>query len=229
MGAARVDSMAYRFAWERFLVEECWSSMGHDLNNHLGAVRNAVFFLRRKVSTSALWEPGGQVERFFSLIDGEVDGVQSLMSEPAFLAHIYANTATSLQVRDVVEESVALVGSSEPTCNIQDGIIHADHAAVVVALVEVIKNGVESGGSVDVLGTGAELHYAIDIVSRGASVEPATALQPFHSDKAGHRGIGLKVARRAIRRQRGELEFRCDDDGSVRCALRLPTPTADVA
>lgn len=49
------------------------AALRHVLRNRLSAIRNAVFYLRRKSEGSELWESEKRIETFFDLIDDELE------------------------------------------------------------------------------------------------------------------------------------------------------------
>jgi hypothetical protein len=53
-------------------VERRAAILRHDLRNRFAAIRNAAFYLRRKVARTELWEEDPRMSRFFELIDGEL-------------------------------------------------------------------------------------------------------------------------------------------------------------
>src|SRR5688572_20737563 len=55
-----------------FLLEERGSLLRHDLRNKVATIRNATFYLKRKVEGAAaeLWRADERVGRFFTLIQG---------------------------------------------------------------------------------------------------------------------------------------------------------------
>src|SRR5688572_30541239 len=58
------------------------SVLRHAVRNKLASVRNATYYLKRRTSSTPLWTEDPRVQKFFELIESELGGVETLLSEP---------------------------------------------------------------------------------------------------------------------------------------------------
>src|SRR4051812_40775412 len=68
--------------YRRFLIEEAMSVLRHDVRNKLGAIRNASFYLQRKVERAApaLWSEDPRMPKFFELIGSELTAAEKTLA-----------------------------------------------------------------------------------------------------------------------------------------------------
>src|SRR5690242_1649053 len=83
MLAGRVDGQELH---RLFLVVVATSAMRHEVRNKLGTLRNASFYIRRKVEGSEAWKEDVRVPRFFQIIETEIASIDQIVT--AGVAHV---------------------------------------------------------------------------------------------------------------------------------------------
>jgi CheY-like chemotaxis protein len=68
------------------LAKEVTSVLRHDMRNKLGSIRNAAFFLRRRVRETDLWEKEPRVGEFFTLIEETIVAASAMLEDPLGLS-----------------------------------------------------------------------------------------------------------------------------------------------
>jgi len=216
------------------LVAVATSGLRHNLRNKLGALRNAAFFLKRKLDGQPVWRDDARVPRFFDIIGSElaeaeqimVSGVSAVLEEPQpEQVDLAAVVRAALEMRPV--PAVAAVSSE--VAPIQRRLaIGGDELAV--ALRCLLDNAIESvlaagGGSVVVRSDPAHNGFvAFEVVDDGggfANGDPTPWLGPYATTKPGRLGLGISVARRVASRAGGSLEVAAAERG-VRATIAVP-------
>lgn len=99
------------------LAEEVLSFLRHGLRNRFAAVRNANFYLRRRLETASRDEP--RIAEMFALIEGEVIGAEDLLVSfappPTDGAQCDASAAAADLVAAIERPGGVLVAASEGT------------------------------------------------------------------------------------------------------------------
>ncbi|WP_437585824.1 sensor histidine kinase [Sorangium sp. So ce1000] len=197
------------------IADEILSVLRHDLRNRFAIVRNASFYIKRKVARDAAYSADPRIEEFFGIIDEEVIAASARLEESVDAARLFTRRSVRVSAAGCVRRAAACarIGASGGRIELsaQDGDVEADPIELAVAVRCLIENAVEStpgDGVVTVRGAGSGARYAIEVTDMGAvpcEVDTEAILRPFYSTKPGHFGLGLNIARRVARRYGGTL------------------------
>lgn len=217
-----------------FLVAVATSAMRHDLRNKLGSLRNASFFLRRKVEGLPVWEEDVRVPRFFQLIDSEIAAADAIVA--AGMGQALADPEISrIDLSELAQEVIA---AFPPPAGVTVEVdrhgceVEVAPAEVAIGLRCILSNAYDAvatsgGGRVRVTcGPQEDGRVRIDVANDRVGLEEVDIdrwLMPFATTKPGRVGLGLNIARRVAARAGGTLEVTRGEGGSsVRAALILP-------
>lgn len=203
-----------------FVIEESLSVIRHDLRNRLGSIRNANFYVRRRVDKLApeLGTADPRVPSFLALIASEIDAtepiIKSRLPEPE--RGELGDAATFVRrARELVTLPSNITAVVETT----------DHARVRVAADEValalycmLENAVDAlagrEGTIKLRAAprNGEMAFEVEDDADGGCHE--RALEPFFTTRAGRMGIGLNIAKRIAVRWNGKLAVTSLDRGT---------------
>ncbi len=220
------------------LVTVATSGMRHDLRNKLSSLRNATFFLKRKLDGQPVWREDVRVPRFFQIMESELaaadeimmSGMSEVLSEPQpERVDVAAVVRAALEMRPA-PAGVAL--SSEIAPGQHQVSAAGDELSVAIRCL--VDNAVEavapSGGAVVIRWAPFHAGFSvIEVVDDGLGFErgdPVPWMAPFASTKPGHLGLGLAVVRRVASRAGGTLELTTPGRG-VRAAIAVPSASAE--
>lgn len=213
-GAAEASYAASEDA--RVALRRMAASLAHEINNQLGVLQNTIALLRKRTPDEGLI--GVQQEAVDQMKELASDFIaygtgSSGPRERLDLVQLVRHVAQQFEDRVVVsrEEPLWLVG---------------DRAALARAVLNVLKNGVESGNQVD-------LHFheesdAVRVVCEDdgpgiAAEHMANVGEPFFTTKTRGTGLGLAVVQQIVEKHGGSfvLRNRAEERGAV-AELRLP-------
>jgi two-component system, response regulator RegA len=60
-------------------ARELVADVRHDLRNHLSTIRNALFYIERKVSSTDIFAADPRLRRFFAIVEGEIASANRLV------------------------------------------------------------------------------------------------------------------------------------------------------
>lgn len=63
-------------------------ALRHDLRNHLSTIRNAAFYLERRMRKTDAWDNDARVPKFFELIESELEAAAECISKRATVEHL---------------------------------------------------------------------------------------------------------------------------------------------
>jgi len=226
-------------------AEEVLSSIRHDLRNRLATVRNAVYYIKRKLAGSELCAQDPRIVQFLEVIDNEIIVTDATISEGRAGAHFLDMIAPSksastpredrlaqrASVSTCIERAVALSRIESRALRfdttIEDGEVEMDPDILAMSLRCIIENAAEAmpdGGVVTISAAPNGPLVRIEVTDEGKGL-PENAgeaiYQPFFTTKPGHLGLGLSMASRAARRAGGRLSVRQGPNGAV-AAMLIP-------
>lgn len=219
------------------VADEILSVLRHDLRNRFAIVRNASFYIKRKVARDAAYSSDPRIEEFFGIIDEEVIAASARLEESVDAARVFNRRSVCMSAAGCVRRAAACarIGTSGAriVLSAQDGDVDADPIELAVAVRCLIESAVEStpgDGMVTVRGTASGARYCIEVTDTAPAACEADSeaiLRPFYTTKPGHSGLGLNIARRVARRYGGTLAVEQRAPGtSVVIALPLAAAPA---
>lgn len=214
----------------RFIVWEATAVLRHDLRNHLAAVRNATFYVRRRVEALAqdLVERDARVPLFLELATSELDAADRLIGDrlpqlPEYPSGV-VDLGAVIAAAAAHVELPAGVALPAPSTALQ---AFGDLDELAIALVCLIENAAESlapgGGTIAIACDRDGDHVMVSVGDDGPGIAPDALAHAFDSGfttKPGHLGLGLNIVRRIAGRARGTVELAARARG-VHATLRL--------
>lgn len=212
---------------QHFVVEEALSVIRHDLRNKLGSVRNASFYIGRKLQKAAptLATEDPRVPQFLALISTELDAadkeVQSRLPAPE-AAHVMTASVLLRRIHDSVTMPPSIQLVIEPAT---ESRVRVGPDEATLALFCLLENAVDAldgrGGTIRLRVRTRDGRAAFEVEDDGpgfAAGAQQRALEPFFTTRTGRMGIGLNIARRIAARWDATIELAPIDHG-VRASL----------
>ncbi|WP_437834729.1 sensor histidine kinase [Sorangium sp. So ce1153] len=217
------------------VAEEILSVLRHDLRNRFAIVRNASFYIRRKVVGEAACKKDPKIEEFLAMIDDEVVEASTQLDDPVGAERLFDRRPVRVSAAECARRAAACarigVTGARVELTAQDGDVDVDPIELSVAVRCLLENAVESmpGGGVAVLqGAPIDTRYVIEITDTGVAprdVDREAILCPFYTTKPGHFGLGLNIAKRVARRYHGRLVVEPRERGTS-AVIELPLAAA---
>jgi len=175
------------------------SGVGHELRNPLGAIKNAVFFVRRKLSRTELPATEPRVMEFLGIIDGEVNAANKVISDLLSFSRVAKPTVTAVNVVDIIEDTLRRIEIPETVAlsraiddNMLPVMVDADQIQQVFT--NIISNALQAmpeGGRLDIQARRDGDMVAVEMADTGCGI-PQTVMDkifdPLFTTKAkGHR------------------------------------------
>jgi PAS domain S-box-containing protein len=189
------------------------ASVAHDLRNPLGAVRNAAFYLRRKVPpTESKWAD------YLALIDRETVVCDQIISNMLELSRSKDPVPERIDLGDLARKAF---DRARPTAGVRFVVraepdpffVWADSLQLRQVFDNLIKNALEAlAGLGDILvdATVDGENCIILFSDSGPGVAPEARgqlFEPLYSTKAKGTGLGLWICRQVVERHGGTMEL----------------------
>jgi signal transduction histidine kinase len=216
----------------RAVAEEVASSFRHDLRNKLAAIRNAAFYIARRTEKTDLWATDPRVASFFKLIDDQLAEADQILSDRLPPSRVVTEHTATVTLSGCVDQALAelpLPPRIEVAMeNTDPPLLDGNVEELVLAVRLILENAFDAAGPggrvrIQCLREGDAAVLRVTDSGPGLPHEVRQAQgAPFRTTKPGHIGLGLAVARRAIRRHGGELRFGDADAPGATVELLLP-------
>lgn len=219
---------------------EMASSLAHELNQPLSAISSYIAGCRNLIASGttceeidgALAKCQEQAQRAGRIIRRIYEFVRrhEPKSEPCDLEALLGDLIVLIEA-DARRQQVRLVRNIEPGLP----VIQADRILLGQAMLNLIKNGIESMRQTSVVNrtltisartTGPQVEIAV--IDHGCGIFPDDAAQlfiPFYTTKTEGLGVGLNICRSVVEAHHGRLWFEANPAGGSIFHITLPVST----
>lgn len=212
------------------------ATIAHELRNPLGAVRNAVFYIRRYLAKDQQ-----ELLEFLQIIDVEVTTADRIITDLLEMSRAKTPSMQQLDLCIITQEiwrqmnyqdiiRFRLAVTQEPFW------LWADAIQFRQILTNLLTNAVQAmphGGDLSLCATYQGNDVVVTLQDSGPGVPPALRdqiFEPLFTTKAKGTGLGLTLCRQIMKRHGGTIQV-VDSEQGARFELRLPNqpnPTVQV-
>lgn len=208
------------------------ATIAHELRNPLGAVRNAVYYMRRY-----LVQNNQELTEFLQIIDVEVTTADRIITDLLEMSRAKEPAVQQLNLDEVAREiwrQTKLNAMINFDCVVQPKPlwVSADPTQFRQVLTNLVTNAVQAmpgGGHLWITGEYQNGDTLIRIQDSGPGVPPEIherIFEPLFTTKAKGTGIGLAICRQIVEKHGGSLELAPSESGA-NFVLRLPYKPID--
>lgn len=191
------------------------SSVGHELQQPLAVIRNAVYFLNTYLGESL----DDKVRKHMSLIWHATETASNSISDLLAFTEAQAPERIDISVSILMLDALSRVKVSpdiHTTTLLHESLpdIMVDPVQMVRALVNLLNNAVEAmpgKGTLTITGVALDKEVTLEIADNGPGIpdaDIALVAEPLFTTKPGHKGLGLAIARSLTERNGGRLEIK---------------------
>ncbi len=190
--------------------------VGHELRNPLGAIKNAVYYVRGKLTNSELAKTTPRVMEFLDIIDDEINSSNKIISDLLNFSRINKPAVSPTKMRRVVEDALSRLAVPENIevvnkvdLNLPEVEIDSDQIRQV--LLNVMTNAIQAmseGGKLTIDGRKGDQSLEVAISDTGDGISgdvKAKLFDPLFTTRAKGIGLGLAVCKSIIERHGGTI------------------------
>lgn len=208
-------------------------AVGHELRNPLGAIKNAVYYVKGKVAKSELGEKEPRVIEFLDIADDEVNSSNKIINDLLGFSRVGKPAVSPARIKEVIDDALSHLTIPE---NIEVGKkLDADLPEVNIdtdqtrqVLVNMIMNAVQAmpeGGKLTIGAKRRDKFLEVEISDTGCGI-PREAIgkifDPLFTTRAKGIGLGLAVCKAIIDRHGGNIEVESKVGKGATFTIRLP-------
>jgi len=212
-------------------VGELAASIAHEIRNPMTSLKGFIQLLRVATPDDSL--------KYLSVIDGEIERMESILSEMLLLSKpaIAKKTTFSLEVLvndmiQIIQPKALMDGITivQKETALSDTLINGDAAKLKQAILNLLKNAIESISNRGVVTVGIDLDEKNRIVltitdtGKGMSLKQINQIfLPFVSSKADGTGLGLPFVLKTMENHDGEITVRSEIGYGTTISLHFPS------
>ncbi len=200
-------------------VGQMAASIGHDLRNPLGAIRNSWHYISKRLPDSDVVENDPRVEKLGAVIERELAHCTAIISELLEFARDREPYKVACPLGELVEEALSVVNVPNESILISNSVDadlpvpHLDRDQMRQVVVNLLQNAVEAVGKhgrVEARGRFEDhtQRVVLDVIDDGAGILPELHEQiwkPLFTTKVKGTGLGLPIVANIVQRHDGEV------------------------
>lgn len=206
------------------------ASIAHDLRNPLGTVRNAAYYLERRLPKD---QP--EVAEYLGIINQEVAAADRIITNLLAVARAKEPVRQHVDLGQTIREALAETGQAEAvrlrmSLAPEPFVVRADPDQLRQVFRNLVANAVEAmdgGGEIVVEAAREADGDSIVLRDTGPGVAQEireSVFEPLVTTKAKGIGLGLTICRQIIERHGGGIELIDEDKPGAAFRIRLPRP-----
>ena len=207
--------------------------VGHELRNPLGAIKNAVYYIKGKVTNSELAKKEPRIIEFLGIMDDEINSSNKIINDLLNFSRVAKPAVSPAKVRKVMEDALFRLTVPEHIevinkvdANLPEVEIDADQIRQV--FVNIVTNAIQAmseGGKLTVDGRKADKFLEVSISDTGNGISEDVIekiFDPLFTTRAKGIGLGLAVCKSIIERHGGSIGVESKVGEGATFIVKLP-------
>jgi len=210
------------------------SGVGHELRNPLGAIKNAGFYIRRRITNTDLPNTEPRVMEFLGIIDEEVNSANKVITDLLGFSRVGKPTVAPANIAGIIEDALKYIPVPENVALVKD--INNDLPMAIVdgdQIKQVFHNialnalqAMPEGGRLDIKASDKGKFVEVEFIDTGGGIPEEIKkkiFDPLFTTKAKGVGLGLSVCKTIIEHHEGEIKMKSQAGKGTTFTLSLPT------
>jgi len=210
------------------------SGVGHELRNPLGAIKNAVFYIRRRIVKTDLATTEPRVVEFLDIIDEEVNAANKVISDLLGFSRVAKPTVSPVSIAGVIEDALKHTPLPENVDLAKDidknlPMVMVDADQVQQVFINIILNALQAmteGGRLNIRTGSKEEFVEVEFTDTGSGIPESVIdkiFDPLFTTKAKGIGLGLSVCKSILERHGGDIRVESGVGKGTTFTVSLPT------
>ena len=209
------------------------SGVGHELRNPLGAIRNAVFYVRRRIGNTDLPTTEPRVLEFLDIIDEEVNAANKVITDLLGFSRVAKPTVSPVSIAGVIEDALKHTPLPEDVDLAKDidknlPMVMVDADQIRRVFINIVLNALQAmteGGRLDIRARSKGDFVEVEFTDSGSGI-PKSAINkifdPLFTTKAKGIGLGLSVCKNILERHSGDIRVESEVGQGTTFTVSLP-------
>jgi PAS domain S-box-containing protein len=209
--------------------------VGHELRNPLGAIKNAVYYVREKVAKNELGQKEPRVLEFLDIVDDEINASNKIITDLLGFSRVGKPSVSPTSIAKVIEDALSYVPIPEnieliKKLDTELPQVEVDSDQIRQVLVNLVTNATQAmpeGGKLKLTARQKESFLEVKVSDTGNGISGDTIgkiFDPLFTTKAKGIGLGLAVCRTIIERHQGQIEAESEVGKGTTFTVKLLLP-----
>lgn len=210
------------------------SGVGHELRNPLGAIKNSVFYVRRRITKTELPATEPRVMEFLDIIDDEVNVANKVITDLLGFSRVAKPTVSPASVAGVIEDALKhthLPENVELTKAIDNNLpmVMVDADQIRQVFLNIVLNALQAmpeGGRLNIRASSQGKFVEVAFADTGSGIPQSIInkiFDPLFTTKAKGVGLGLSVCKSILDRHEGDIRVESEVGKGTTFTISLPT------
>jgi PAS domain S-box-containing protein len=216
------------------VIGQLAASISHDLRNPLGSIRNAWYYIRRKLEASQISQADPRIERLAGVIESELGRCVAIIGDLLDFTRDPPLRRAECNLQRIIEEGIAAAGSGSavriareycaglPTAYLDQ----TRFRQVVINLLENALHAVDPvQGVITVRAARENDHLLLEIQDNGKGMTPEVReriFEPLFTTKTKGTGLGLCIVNNIVRSHSGTISVDSAPGQGTKFQIRIP-------
>ena len=210
------------------------SGVSHELRNPLGAIKNAVFFLKRKLADNKLPGADERVLQFLDIMDDEIDRSNKIINDLLGFASLAKLKKIPFDITEIIEEALTrakeikenIIISKKFQPNLPKVMIDANQMGQIFTnLIGNACQAMTDGGELQISTRENNDNLEIEFSDSGCGIpkkEIKKIFDPLFTTRPDGIGMGLAVCHWIIQKHEGTIDVESQEGKGTRFVIKLP-------
>jgi PAS domain S-box-containing protein len=211
------------------------SGVGHELRNPLGAIKNAGFYIRRRVTNTEIPSTEPRVMEFLDIIDEEVNSANKVITDLLGFSRVAKPTVAPANIAGIIEDALRYTLVPENVTLAKDinnnpPMVVVDGEQIKQVFLNITLNALqamaEKGGRLDIRAADKGKFVEVEFTDTGGGIPDdikKKIFDPLFTTKAKGVGLGLSVCKSIIERHEGDIKVKSQVGKGTTFTISLPT------
>jgi len=207
--------------------------VGHELRNPLGAIKNAVYYIRGKIANSELAQKEPRVMEFLDIVDDEVSSSNKIINDLLGFSRVGKPAVSPARIEGVVDDALSRLVAPEHVevvKKLDAGLpeVGIDTDQIRQVLVNIIMNAVQAmpeGGRLTLSARERSKFLEVKVADSGCGIAREVIgkiFDPLFTTRAKGIGLGLAVCKTIVERHGGTIGVESKVGKGTTFTIRLP-------
>lgn len=210
------------------------SGVGHELRNPLGAIKNAGFYIRRRVTNTDLPTTEPRVMEFLDIIEEEVNSANKVITDLLGFSRVAKPKVSPANIAGIIEDALRYTPVPENVELIKEinnnlPKVMVDGEQIKQVFLNITLNALQAmpeGGRLEIRATDKGKFVEVEFIDTGGGIPDSIMnkiFDPLFTTKAKGVGLGLSVCKTIMERHEGEIKVKSQAGKGTTFTISLPT------